>query len=155
MTHIARRVIAGIGITAMTMGAAATIAQAGANDSAKGSVKSPGVNITFDAKTDANGNSTGTFTGEVRVGAQIMEAMGPVTCLDVVGNKIGIFYPVTASKPLNLMTAGKSGVYMNITTDGKGNAKSISYSVIPFKQKAGCKPAPTFIPASGKVTSSG
>lgn len=149
MIRKTRRTMAVLGVAALSMGAMATTAQAGANDSAKGTVSSPGVEMTFDAKTDANGTSSGTFDGAVKIGTRIMEAKGPVTCLDVEGNKVGFFYPMTESKP-SLMSDLKLGVYMNMTTDGNGNAESLSYSVVP-KQEGGCKPAPTFLPASGSV----
>lgn len=80
-----------------------------------------------------------------------MDVEGPITCLDVRGNRLGVFYSSTKSKS-SLMTALRFGVYMNITTDGRGNAKSVSYSVVPFKTTGGCKPAPTPCPPTGKVS---
>lgn len=154
MNRIARTTIAG-GAAALAAAAFGPgSAEAGAGDRAEGTVTSPGVEITFDARTDAAGNPSGTFEGRIKIGATLMRAVGPVTCLDVVGNRVGFFYPMAQTSPSLLGRTRIFGVYMNMTTDGRGNARSLSYSVVP-KQRGGCRPAPTFIPASGKVDLAG
>lgn len=151
MTRKLRTTFLALGATAVATGGMATMAQAGNGDSIEGTVSSPGIQMVVKA-ADGNLHNSRIF-GSVKMGNQEpMRAEGPVTCLDVDGNKVGLFYPMEQSTP-SLMSRAGLGVYMNMTLKGN-QVKSISYSVVP-KKRGGCKPAPTFIPASGSMKVSG
>lgn len=147
MTRTIRRTLATMGVAALTTGAMATAAQADSASTDK--VSSGPVQMNFNATTV--GGTQGRFNGSMKIGRfGLMDVSGPVTCLDVEGRNVGIFYPITEASPF-VLGALKSGVYMNIRTDGRGNAKAVSYSVVPFKKTGGCKPAPALLPAAGHV----
>lgn len=150
MTRLLRRT--GIALTAaITMGVGATAAQAAPAQTATGNVTSGPVKMAFEGQRGANTNAnqaTGTFEGRMVIGSLgLMSVKGPITCMDVRGPHVGIFYPIKQSS-VPLLDKGL-GVYMNITTDGKGNAKRVAYSVVPRKAVPSCAPAPTFLPATG------
>ena len=90
------------------------------------------------AATAASGHFTGTLApGGVALG----NFAGPVTCLTVKGNDIGLFYPIKSSSPPGLQRLG-AGVFIYMTVDGKGNAVKSSFKLVPKATTDSCDPMP-------------
>lgn len=154
MTRRTRRIA-----TLATTGAATTAlalapgAQAGPAQTADVDASSGPTHMTWTGHraADAPANTaSGFFQADLKVnGLGLMHLEGPVTCMTVKGNHVGMFYPVTKASP-SLLASG-TGVYINLTNDGNGHAKSFSFSLVPRTKVPICDPAPTFMPLSGKA----
>lgn len=82
-----------------------------------------------------------------------MTVKGDVTCLDVRGNRIGLFYPIQSSDPAVFAKLG-FGIYISLTVDGNGKAKSVQFLPLPVNHLASCAPIPTIVPAQGTGSAS-
>jgi hypothetical protein len=101
--------------------------------------------------------ATGDFTGTLTLsGNAVGNFAGPVTCLSVVGNDVGLFYPITSSSPPGLEGLN-AGVYIYMTVDGKGNAVMAGFLPVPAKETNNCDPKPEMatLPATGSATATG
>lgn len=111
--------------------------------------------IEFKAKKPAGvpeTGATGFFSGAAKIaGTELIKFSGPITCLNVSGNNVGIFYPITKSNPAAIAAFG-AGVFIYLTTDGKGQAVTMTFLPAPTKSTDGCAPLPGLFPATGKVT---
>lgn len=139
----------------LAIGAASTAASAAPVQSVKADVTSGPFRMTINAKR-APGNpvnqATGRFSGRLEIGGVgLSEFSGPVTCLDVRGNQVGLFYPIRSTEP-PFVSELPSGVYIYLTVDGAGHAVSAGFLPVPGRKAPSCAPAPTFLPATGSAT---
>ncbi len=67
------------------------------------------------------------------------------------GNRIGLFYPVQSSDPDVFSKLG-AGVYISLTVDGNGHAKSVQFLPLLVDHVSSCAPIPTIVPAQGPAT---
>jgi predicted lipoprotein with Yx(FWY)xxD motif len=98
--------------------------------------------------------ATGSFTGTLSLGKSTAgEFMGPVTCLDVVGNSAGLFYPVKKSSPA-LVAAIPLGVLVTVTRTSTGQPLGVTFVPVPETHVKSCAPmTPTVFPiTSGTLT---
>jgi hypothetical protein len=98
-------------------------------------------------------HATGTFTAQLALANNTVGTLaGPVTCLDVVGSKIGLFYPVTSSTPSALGALIK-GVTVSVQLGAKGQPVSFSFQPSLTPTASSCAPLPGLVPVtSGAVT---
>jgi hypothetical protein len=97
--------------------------------------------------------SKGSFVAHFEVGGtDLFTLRGPVTCLDVVGDQAGLFYPITSSDP-SIFAATDAGVFIYLDTDASGKAKSVGFLPVPFHSVKSCKPSLALLPVtSGNAT---
>ncbi len=151
-----RRITTAVAAVALGASLTATGAQAAPGDqSLKADVTSGPFHLTVDAFRPAGTRSTeavtGTFTAETSLaGAQLMDVGGPVTCLDVRGNRIGLFYPVDRSTPSLFAQLG-AGIFIYLTVDGRGKATNVTFVPVPSRTTIGCSPQPALTPATGSA----
>jgi hypothetical protein len=101
--------------------------------------------------------ATGTFRGTLEAGGtEIGHFAGPVTCLSVVGNDIGLFYPIDESNPPGLEGAN-AGVFISVKVDGDGQATMAGFLPVPVDHADSCDPSmtPALLPATGTGTAAG
>lgn len=142
---------AAAGLAGATGAGAATPAQsATATD-----VSSGPFHVSFTAHRDAEAPqdaATGTFDAHVRLGSLgLTDVHGPVTCLNVRGNHVGLFYPIKTATPSLFAKIG-SGILFYLTVDGKGHATGVQFLVVPFPSVPTCAPTvPLMLPATGSA----
>ncbi len=112
--------------------------------------------ITFTADRAAGTASTaatGAFNATSAVGGVgLVTLAGPVSCLDIVGHDIGLFYAVGASSPAALYDA-VHGVYIYVTDSSSGTPQTVSFVPSQSGTAASCAPIPGVIPiSSGTAT---
>lgn len=109
------------------------------------------VHATRAANSPAN-SATGTFTAHTSLGSlNLLTLRGPVTCLDVRGNKDGLFYPIQSSAPAVLSKLG-SGVFIYFDVSSTGKATMIGFVPVPISHTNSCAPSLALLPAtSGSV----
>lgn len=107
--------------------------------------------ITFTANRGANAPATaatGTFSATAGVGSTSLAMLaGPVTCLDIVGDNIGLFYSVGAATPEALYDA-VHGVYIYVTDSSTGKPLTVSFVPSPYATAPSCAPIPGVFPVS-------
>lgn len=122
-----------------------------AGQSAMGDVIAGPFRAQFTASLAAGAPSTaatGTFTAQTLVdGTPVMTVSGPVTCLDVVGNRMGLFYPIKSSSIAPLASTN-SGVYFYAQLDASGKPQSATFVPVPVSHVTACPPQPGLIPIS-------
>lgn len=142
-------VVAAVGVTTPTAGAS------GAEQRVVADVTSGPFHLRIDARRAADTRSTeatGTFDAETSVGPlALMDLHGPVTCLNVRGNRVGLFYPVERSTP-SLFARAPTGIFIYLTVDGRGGAKAVSFLPVFSRTTIGCAPLPAYMPATGSAT---
>ena len=110
--------------------------------------------VQFDAQRAANApadSATGSFTGTL---TGVGFFAGPVTCLDIEGNRVGLFYPITSSSP-SLFSMLGSGVFIYLQFSG-AQPQSITFLPVPFARTTSCTPLPGLLPVtSGTASFSG
>ncbi|UTI62856.1 hypothetical protein NBH00_15985 [Paraconexibacter antarcticus] len=130
-------------------GAAAPVQKADAD------VTSGSFHLTFHATRQADqapSTAKGTFDAWTTAGPlTLMHLAGPVTCLDVRGNRMGLFYPIASSSP-SLFSQINSGVLISMTVDGNGHATAVQFLPVPVTHVSSCAPLPTLLPATGSAT---
>jgi len=95
--------------------------------------------------------ATGTLTATLELGGNALTMVsGPVTCLDVVGRRAGLFYPITEANPFVL--SALRGVLLSVQLGADGKPQSIMY--VPFLNSvSSCAPLPGVLPiTSGTLT---
>jgi hypothetical protein len=146
--------------------AAALIATAGggalaapalaAQQSATGNFTAAVFHVDFTASRAAGApqtSATGTFTAQTGLGSlSLVTVSGPVTCLDVVGDEVGLFYPIANSTPsvfgqLNL------GIYFYAKLGANGKPEAANFLPVPTQHVGSCAPLPSLIPASSGTLS--
>lgn len=152
MQRTARRWTLAAMATVVAMGAGGTAAHAAGEQSVVADVTSGPFHLKVTANRAAgtrSNQSTGTFDAETKLGPlALMDIHGPVTCLDIRGNMVGLFYPIEKSNPTLFSMVG-AGVFIYLTTDGKGNATNVQFLPVPFSATTGCRPLPALPPATG------
>lgn len=158
MPFTIRRIAAAIAVSAVAAvtGTAAAQADTPAQSAVAKSVKSGPFTFDFEAHRAAEAPenaATGTFHAKAKLGGvQLMDLEGPVTCLNVRGNRVGLYYPVAKSTP-SLFSMINAGVMIYMTVDGKGQATSMSFLPVPFTSRKNCAPTPAnVLPATGSAT---
>lgn len=159
MQRTARRVGMALATLAATglVGAAAADAATPAQSATIKNVTGAGVftmNFTANRAAEAPQTAaTGEFDARTTLGGfRLMDVGGPITCLNVRGNRMGLFYPITRAKP-SLLANIASGILIYLTVDGKGNATGVEFLPVPLTKVKSCAPtAGTIIPAKGSAT---
>lgn len=152
MRRAARRAAAA---TVIFMGTIAAGASAAPAQSAAADATSGPFHVSFRATRAAGAPPTaahGTFDAFTTAGPfTLMSLHGPVTCLDVRGNHVGLFYPVQGGSPSLLARLG-AGVLLSMTVDGHGHATAVQFVPLPVRSVSSCAPQPTPLPATGSAT---
>jgi hypothetical protein len=143
--------VAGAALGAMSSSASAAPAQTAVAD-----VTSGPFHIQFNAQRPANSPpnaATGNFIAHATVGSlTLMTLQGPVTCLDVRGNRMGLFYPVKSSNP-PLFAQLNGGVFVYLTLDNAGKPQFSGFLPVPFTKVSSCAPGLALMPVtSGTAT---
>ena len=134
----------------------ATAADTFAAQSAVGSFTAGVFSVQFNAQRAAGASmtaATGTFAAQVGVGtANVITLSGPITCLDVVGNHVGLFYPVTSISPSVIGQVVK-GIYVSAQLGREGQPLSMVFRPSLITGVSNCAPEPDAIPVtSGTLT---
>jgi hypothetical protein len=151
-----RRVLLGAVCVAGALGVSAAPAMAAAAQSAVGDFSAGPFSLKFDAHRAAGAPpsaATGTFNARMGFGALTVGTVGgPVTCLDVRGNRMGLFYPITTSSP-SLLSMLHSGVFIYAQLKADGKPQSVSFLPVPLTHTSSCAPLPGLFPiTSGTLT---
>jgi hypothetical protein len=120
------------------------------------SVMSGPITVDIQAQRAANSpadSATGVFTAHSMSSAATGFTLhGPVTCLDVRGNKAGLFYPITASDP-PVFAKLHSGVFIYLQVNSAGKPKMLGFVPVPFSHTTSCPPGLAVLPVtSGTAT---
>lgn len=112
--------------------------------------------ITFTADRAENAAATaasGTFHAVAEAGSTSLATLaGPVTCLDIVGHDIGLFYAVGAATPASLYDA-IHGVYIYVSDSSAGKPLDVSFVPSPDATATSCAPTLAVFPiTSGTAT---
>jgi hypothetical protein len=153
--HTRKGLLAAFCATA-AFGAAAGTAQASPAQTAVGNFVSGPFHAQFGATRAANAPATsviGQFSATSSVGPlALMTVGGPITCLDVVGNRVGLFYPITRSSPTLLSKVG-SGVFLYAQLGSNGKPQSVTFAPVPFAKTTSCAPLPGLLPITSGTLS--
>ncbi|HWE33769.1 MAG TPA: hypothetical protein VG410_09805 [Solirubrobacteraceae bacterium] len=151
-----RRTITVIATAVVTMLAAAPALAGSPAEHAVADFMSGPFHVQFTASRAANAPAdaaTGTFVARAAIGSVGLTTLeGPVTCLDIRGVHLGLFYPVTSSDPSFL---GKAihGVYIYVTDNLAGKAESVNFLPTSARTASTCPPVPGIFPiTSGTAT---
>jgi hypothetical protein len=115
------------------------------------------VQFTADRAANAPADAaTGDFTAHTVIGGTtLLTLQGPITCLDIRGTHLGLFYPVASSSP-SLIGKIFRGVYIYVTDSSDGKASSVSFFPTVASTTTSCAPLPGIAPiTSGFATFSG
>lgn len=145
-----------LAVALVTVGATATAASAAPAQSASADdVKTGPFGMTFDAQRAEGAPATaatGSFEGRMDLGMEsLVTVRGTVTCLDVRGNQMGLFYPIEESAPEVLGQLDILGIFVYMTVDGNGNATAASFLPVPLSEAPACDPVPALLPAQGSA----
>jgi hypothetical protein len=132
------------------------LAAASPQQSATGDFTAAVFHVDFTASRPAGGaptSATGTFTAQTSLGSlSLLTVSGPVTCLDVVGDEVGLFYPVANSTP-SVFGQLDLGVYFYAKLGANGKPEAANFLPVPTQRVSSCAPLPTLIPASSGTLS--
>jgi predicted lipoprotein with Yx(FWY)xxD motif len=105
------------------------------------------------AQSGAPDTASGNFMAKAALGsATLFTLAGPVTCLDVVGDQIGLFYAVGQANP-EALYAAIHGVYIYVTLTSAGKPSSVNFAPSVSNVAHSCPPLPGLLPiSSGTVT---
>lgn len=93
--------------------------------------------------------ATGFFQAHGAIaGLNLLSVAGPVTCLDVRGNRMGLFYPITSSDPA-LFARLHSGVFVTIQLSRTGKAQLLGFLPAPVSSTKSCAPGLAPLPITG------
>jgi hypothetical protein len=156
MHHLTRRALAAALGATLAIGIWSGVAVAAPAQSATADVTSGPFHIQFTAHRAADapsGAATGDFNAHFTIGgATLFSVGGPVTCLDVRGNRMGLFYPITRSSP-SLFSMLNSGVFIFLTRNASGKPSLVGFLPVPFSSSEFCVPSLTLLPVtSGTAT---
>jgi hypothetical protein len=150
--------VAALAITAAA-GAGSAAAATSPAESATADFMSGPFHVQFNAQRAANtpaDAATGTFISHVAIGGfNLATLQGPVTCLDVRGNRMGLFYPVASSSPGAIASLIK-GVFIYVTLSKTGHSRQVGFAPSLSASTKSCPPFPGIAPImSGTVTLTG
>jgi predicted lipoprotein with Yx(FWY)xxD motif len=143
-------------VTASALSGAASAVSSTPAESVAADFTSGPFHITFNANRAANSPATaatGTFNATTGLGsATLITLAGPVTCLDIVGHDIGLFYAVGKANPEVIYTA-VHGVYIYVTDSSTGKPLAVSFVPSLSGHANSCAPSPGLFPiTSGTAT---
>lgn len=147
---IVLRVVAGLVAGSALYGAAPAVSSTPAQSVSANFTSGP-FHITFMANRAANAPATaatGTFSATAAVGSTSLAMLaGPVTCLDVVGDNIGLFYSVGSATPAALYDA-VHGVYIYVSDSSAGKPLAVSFVPSTSATAPSCAPIAGLFPVS-------
>jgi hypothetical protein len=156
-----RRILAGLAAvaalaTSVSVAAQDASATASPAESVTANLFSGPFHVQIHARRAANAPSssaTGVFSAQFSLGGvQLFSVRGPVTCLDVRGTRMGLFYPITSSSPSVLAQFG-SGVFFNLQVSSTGRPMLIGFAPSPSSHATSCPPGLALFPVtSGTAT---
>jgi hypothetical protein len=143
----------------VTLGALAIAMPASASspaETATADFMSGPFHVQFTASRAANqpaDSATGQFISHGTIGGLTFSTLaGPVTCLDIRGVHLGLFYPVTSANPAFLGQLFH-GVYIYVTDNRAGKAEAVSFFPTFASSTKTCAPVPGVFPiTSGTAT---
>jgi hypothetical protein len=145
--YLVKSIVAG----ALACGVLASPAWAAGAQSASGTLTSGPFTLQFTASRAAGAAetaATGSFSGRLSLAnSTLMELDGPVTCLDVVGDQVGLFYPVRSSIPTGFSKLVQ-GVFIYAQLGRDGKPQSLSFLPVPTSQTNSCPPLPAYLPVT-------
>jgi hypothetical protein len=160
MSRSIRRLGAGVAVSlagVAAFGAGSAAAAASPAESATANFVSGPFHVQFNAQRAANAPvtaATGSFLAHTTLGTtNLVTLAGPVTCLDVRGNEMGLFYPVASSSP-SLLGSLVKGVFIYVTVNATtGKPMSVNFAPTASSTATSCAPLPGIAPiTSGTVT---
>ncbi|MDQ6746149.1 MAG: hypothetical protein M3Z27_09090 [Actinomycetota bacterium] len=131
-------------------------AEASGAQSASGNFMSAPFGVVFSAQRAAGApeiSATGTFTATTLAGhTPVMSISGPVSCLAIVGDRLGLFYRVTSSTPTVFSQLG-GGVLVYLQRAANGQPAKVSFLPVPVTHVPSCDPTAAVVPIqSGTLT---
>jgi hypothetical protein len=92
--------------------------------------------------------ATGTFSAHGAIlGLPLFALQGPVTCLDVRGNRMGLFYPITSSDP-PLFAQLHAGVFFYLQLSSTGRPTLLGFVPSPLSHASSCAPGLALFPVT-------
>jgi hypothetical protein len=151
-----RTITAAVAAAIATMLAASSALAGSPAEHATADFMSGPFHVQFSASRPANAPAdaaTGTFVAHAMVGSTTLVALaGPVTCLDIRGAHLGLFYPVASSSPPSIANT-IHGVYIYVTDNAAGKAEAVSFLPTVGRTAKSCAPLPGIFPiTSGTAT---
>ncbi|MDT4936896.1 MAG: hypothetical protein QOG80_567 [Pseudonocardiales bacterium] len=147
-----RRIAILAGAAVLTAGIGTVAPAAGASspaESVTARVSSGPFTVQIQAQRAANAPATaatGTFSAHGTIaGITLFSVAGPVTCLDVRGNRMGLFYPITSSVPA-LFAQLHSGVFVTVQVSAAGRPLLLSFQPSPMSHASSCPPGLALLP---------
>jgi predicted lipoprotein with Yx(FWY)xxD motif len=135
-------------VAAVAYGATSAIGSTPA-ESVKANFISGPFHITFTANRAADAPATaasGTFHATASAGStSLLTLAGPVTCLDIVGHEIGLFYAVGSATP-SAVYAVIHGVYIYVTDSSAGKPLYVNFVPSTSSTASSCAPIPAVVP---------
>lgn len=146
-------VVCGLAVLAAGMVVAAQPAAATSPpEAAVADVMSGPFHVQFAAVRPANAPATaatGTFAASNSIaGVRLFSVAGPVTCLDVRGRRMGLFYPITSSNP-PLFAQTHGGVFVTLTLNAAGKPAMLGFQPSPMSHANSCAPGLALFPVTG------
>lgn len=98
-------------------------------------------------------SASGVFDAHGTLGSTTFTRLhGPVTCLDVRGDRAGLFYPITSSDP-PLFAKLHSGVFIYLQLNKRGKPITLGFLPVPIASTKSCAPQAALMPVtSGTAT---
>jgi hypothetical protein len=126
-------------------GVASAAAAASPAESATANFVSGPFHVQFSAQRAANmpaDSATGSFLAHATIGSlNLVTLAGPVTCLDIRGTHMGLFYPVASSNP-SIFGALFKGVFIYADVSKTGKPLAVGFAPTPFSSTKSCAPVP-------------
>jgi hypothetical protein len=161
MSGSIRRLGAGAAVCLASIAAfgAGSAGAASPAESATANFMSGPFHVQFNAQRPANAPSTaatGSFIAHTAInGINLVTLEGPVTCLDIRGTHMGLFYPVASSTP-SFFGSFVKGVFIYANVSKTGKPLQVGFAPSPFGTAKSCPPVPGIAPImSGTLTLSG
>ena len=143
MTVASGLAAAGLALASLTLVASAAAATTSPAQGISANVSSGPFTIQVDAQRAAGapaGSATGDFTAHGALGSlPLFTLRGPVTCLDVRGNRAGLFYPIRSSDPAVFAKLG-SGVFVYFQVSASGKPQLLGFLPVPRSSTTSCAP---------------
>jgi hypothetical protein len=148
--------LCGAGVRAAVLTTAAPVSAAPAQESVVANVASGPfhIDVTASRAVDAAPDTaTGVFTAHFTLGsATVFTLHGPVTCLDVRGGNVGLFYPITSSSP-PLFAQLHSGVFIYLYAAKGAIPARVGFLPVTISSTKNCAPGLALLPVtSGSMT---
>ena len=144
---------------ALTVGAAGPAHASAPQESVVADIASGPFHIMVTASravTSAPNTATGVFTAQFKLGStSVFTLHGPVTCLDIRGGNVGLFYPITSSTPA-LFAQLHSGVFIYLAAAQGALPARAGFLPVPIATTKSCAPGAALLPVtSGSISITG